>query len=477
MSLQNKQIDYSVPVIPVVPSYKFSKLYQQTGGTEVSIGASAQESIFELPTRCINFSRSVLRYTVVPQANNTDNQWFFSDCIAPIRQIQVYTRGGTYLCDINNVDKLSSVTLKAETQINEAIVRDGGTKATAGTAGTNDDSFCEITGKVSYTATTETQTAATTPGVSTFGGYEGDVVTAITRVPNYRYDGTDGESNFEPIYLKLGNVNQNVTMFNVEIPLSLFKNTILELDKDFYFGEVLILKITWNDKNALGFKSASVTAPQNTPLALAAALTFKYQSMALYLAVEHNPVIAAGLIQSVMSGQFSTNIPYVYQFKHTGSATTDQNVTVRLNRAHGKFLKKIYHILYDPAEQIATRYLHTNRGRDVVTRYHTEIDNVRRQEFDIVTADNDDWVIVKDHLRGSLLSNMDTFRYNWFILDKFDDEITKSEDGTADSGLSLDFERKWDVLTTNSTSAQYNHYTFAVVSRAMAVTPQGVFVQ
>jgi hypothetical protein len=475
MSLQNKQIDYSVQQMPVIPVYKFSKLYQQTGGQRVNIVTGNSESIFELPARVMNFSRSVLRYTSTPQAgaNTYDRNWMFADVMSHIRQIQVYTRGGTYLCDINNVDKMSSVTLKAETKLEDSEVVD------VGTAGELDDTF-GATRSTELNVTTETQTAATTPDVNTFGGYVGDLVTSVSDYGNPRYGGENATTNaHEPKYLKSGVGQAQTPVMNMNVPLSKFKNSILSIDKDFFFNEVVLLKITWNDIQSFGFSSEDSFDPSAgtlRDLVINAGNGVVLSNLALYLAIEHNPVITTGLIQTVMAGQFVTNIPYVYQFKHSGNATTSQNITLRLNRAHGKFLKKIYHILYDPTEASATRYLHSNLGRDIVTRYHTEVDNVRRQEFDVTIADNDDWVIHKDALKGTLLNRMETYRYNWFILDKFDDEICKSEDGCVDSGMSLDFERKWDLLASTSAVA-HNHYTFAVVSRSMAITPAGVFVQ
>ena len=34
--------------------------------------------------------------------------------------------------------------------------------------------------------------------------------------------------------------------FNISIPLSAFKNTILALDKDLYLNEIIVLRIVWN---------------------------------------------------------------------------------------------------------------------------------------------------------------------------------------------------------------------------------------
>jgi len=138
-------------------------------------------------------------------------------------------------------------------------------------------------------------------------------------------------------------------------------------------------------------------------------------------------------------------------------------------------LKKIYHSLFDPTETLATRFLNTNINKTNIVSYYTMIDNERRQQFDVVTANDDDIDYVKDNLEGSLVTaNCDIYRYNWIVLEKFDDNNDSKFD-CVESGLSLDVERKWDFVGTTA-SNNYNHYSFIVTTKTLSITPDGIAV-
>ncbi len=64
---------------------------------------------------------------------------------------------------------------------------------------------------------------------------------------------------------------------------------------------------------------------------------------------------------------------------------------------------------------------------------------------------------MKENLKGSLATaNCDIYRYNWFILEKFDDNHEEDSVDCVDSGLPLNVEHKWDLVAT-ATAATFNH--------------------
>jgi hypothetical protein len=478
------QTDYSIKTKPIMPKYKFSKLYQQTGGQDVIVNASAQDSIFEIPARCLNLSRSTLNFKATMTALPGNYHWMYADVMAPIRQIQLYSRGGTYIINTNDVDRFSSVNLKAETTKKDSEVVDKDPDATVSTA---IETFGRVCGsrQQTITPTLQPQVAAGAPDGGTFGGYVGNVVSALTvqNNGNPRYDGTNGNHNpFEPQYLRRS-FNLNVdSEFNYEIPLSLFKGTAAELDKDFYFNEVLLLKITWNERANWGLTSTGVYAPAAASADIA--LDFEISNLALYLSLETEPNICAGLITMVRSGQLQTMIPFTHVFKNSAALNTSQNVSIRMNRAQGSHIKRIYHVIYNNTIAGITKYDHSNPytlaapGEGILS-YYTSIDNDRRQEFDVNTSRNEDWLVVREHLSGTLVDRLDTYRNKWFVLDKFDDDdaIGNKVDCIA-SGLSLDVERKWDYIgTTGTVGTAKTHYTFVVVSRLLSITADGIILQ
>lgn len=435
--LQNPEIDYSVKQNPVAPQYEYAKKFADVGPAINIANGAESDVIFEIPAVCFNPARSSVNFTSTPEASgNGFFNWMFKDCIAAVSEITLYNAAQVKVCDMRFVDKMSSVMLKAETRTDEAVLVD------KGEAGMTSDTYGAVCGTVAG---------------------EG----------NERYDSTPMITNpFEPQYLGVGEDNTATPVQNIEMNLSLFKNSILAMDKDFYFGEVMYLRIKFNRASSWGFYSSADDDPAATA-AVALPGAIGLSKLNLQLAVEINPVICGTLKEKVMSaGGFTTVIPHVHSIKNTIAHAEEQAVTLKLGRMQGRHLKRIYHVPFDAAEAIETRYLHTNLDRANFISYRTEINGNRRQRYDQVTENNDDWYNVKQYLNGTLVGRMETFRYNWFILDNF----TPDTDASADTGLPLDVELKWDVILRTA-DVGFQHYTFAVVTRMLNISSGGIIVQ
>jgi hypothetical protein len=432
------QTDYSIKTKPIMPKYKFSKLYQQTGGQVVAITTS-QESVFELPPRCMNLRRSALRFTATPSAGTNFN-YFFASNVAAIRQVQLYTRGGAFIADSNKVDYLSDIMAKTEEPVENVLIND-------------------------------VNNATIAARDIRYGSSIGANSTPYDYTTNNRAQNTT-----EPLYIHTeGAADTTATpVLTFTIPLSQFYGTIMALDKDLYFNEVILLKIVWNDAAAWG---ANSTATNNRVAGAEALTSIGIAGLELYLALQQNELMCAALINTVRSTGLKLTIPYVYSFRNTsGANSTSQMVSIRLNRMHGSHLKKIYHVFYHLTDSLSTRYSHTNVDKAQVVDYYTSVDNARRQEFNVSTASNEDWLEVQDHLKGTVINNLDTYRYNWFVLDKFDDQDIYNKYDCIDAGLDLSIERKWDIIATTA-NTRFNQYTFAIVARELSITPAGLFIQ
>ena len=435
----NKVNDYSCKHQGVIPSYHFTKIYPQTGGQGVTVNTGSQDTIFEIPARALNFGRSSLRFTATPTAaGGILCNWLYADCLAGIRQIQLYTRGGVFLCDINHLERYSKIAMKAFTKKQDAEEIDIGNDGETGFS----------------------------PG-NVRGGINADT---------YTYSAVDTSiTHSSPIYVQPGTANAAEPVLMVDVPMSLIKNSVLAMDKDLYFNEILLLKVVWNERAAWGFTSNLVTDPAGG-VAAAIAQNITLTNVAFHLALENNQTISTCLIEKVMKGGLQTIVPYVYSHRNVPGANVSQNVSVRINGAMGRHVKAIIHSPFAAAEAIATRYLNTNVNRTNVVSYYTTIDNARRMEADIVTANNDDYHLMKNTIPDTVATAaLGIYRYNWFHIDKFSGDEDDSGD-VVDSGLPLDTEHKWDFVGTLNAAA-YNHYTFVIVTRALTVSPEGIMIQ
>lgn len=430
-ALAVKEANYQPIIKPVVSKVEYTRIIQQSGGSSFNIGTSSSESIFELPARVMNLARSHLKFKmVVPDPGATVNVNWMWHHEGGIRQIQLYTRGGTMLCDLSNLQQYLSVVTCVETKKNDCQ--------------TIDDSLDD-----------EKQIK--------FSEVASD--SAI----NYRSSGALPQNNLhEKQYLYRGEDTTATEIF-VDINLSLIKNTIFALDKSLYFNETVLIKVIWGERDSWGFVAPSLTVPQTNAAVLTGDIALS--DCYLYLALERNPLVSAAVIDKVLTEGLTINCPYVYSFKHVPSGTS-QSVTIRLNRSNGSHLKKVYHSLFNAAETLATRYRHDIAA--TTTSHYTSLNNQRLQQFDLKNSDRTDYMYHYDEiLRDSMISTFDSYKYNWFHCDKFEEQETEDVNDNIVSGVPLDVEQKWDFTAVTANTA-YKHFTFAICNRMLIVSGAGI---
>ena len=225
------QNDYSLKSQIVKPKYKFSKIYENAGQRVIDTTQQGQSSIFELPaSACYNLSRSLIRFNMTVAAAGAARFNFLRvDQLTPIYQMQLYTRSGVYLCDLHNVDRYSKITLKSDTKIDEAEVRDStGVSGRFGCINGRGDTSLLVTGNAAEVNNT---------------------------TASFDYLRVGGDNTATPV------MTNNAGLPLISISFDQFKNTIMALDKDLYFGEVLQLRIVWNSTPTMYFYGTAAGVP------------------------------------------------------------------------------------------------------------------------------------------------------------------------------------------------------------------------
>lgn len=438
----------------VRPYYKLHKILPQSGSQSVTVNASGQTSTFEIPTNVLNFSKSHLYFDIAIDESATAGHasWFTKDAASIFTRMQVYTRNGVYLCDIPYVNNYTHLVNKPETSFDEFLTYD--------TAG--DDNL--ESGALRFLRRSNSVSSSSTRTVAAPFAMRPDNTNASVSYTECQY--------VEPGAVRDG-ANAGDLDFKVIMPLNHIKNCILSCDKDLYFGEILILRIEYADKNRVFWTAASATNPTTT--ATAPVSTVDISNLALYLAVEQNPLIISQLVQKVQSG-FQMLMPFTYGYL-TNLNGTSQNVSLRFNRGHGFRLVKIYHSLYNNTQTINTMYDNDNKADAKCSTYYTMINNSRLQEFNVDTSTYEDFMLHKELIKGSVIQNADMYHYNWFHLDEFSGMDIKDSHKLCNElgGLDLNVEHKWDIYCTTA-NAQHNHYSFAVCQRMLSIGPNGIEV-
>jgi hypothetical protein len=479
-----KELNYSIKE-SIHPSYKKSRVLTQNGSQSVSLSnTGTSESLFELPTKVFNFAQSKLKFNVA-YAAGAAYVWRWKDNIAPIYGIQLYTRGGQFICDISQgLPNWLKIARKAQTKLADYETYE----ETDGLYKSNQP----VNNQISYSIPSEafvwtkigTESAFAISVAGTGGG--GTVAPTTTTTigstsSSFRPNGDRINVNYtENTYAKVsGSATADTDYY--EIPLSAFKDTILSLDKDITFPEIVYMRIIWNKGTSMCWNGTSATNP-STGATTWAGTAPTVGGLQLYLAVEQNTGIVSSVVSQMKSGGLTVAIPYLYSYK-TALSGTSQNLSTRLNSGHGISLLKAITVPYDRAEDVNTTYNHNNLSAARVTSLYTLMNNNRLQEFDIECKANTDldWMAMFDKLKGSVIQSKDMYKYNWFYEDSFDYVTGMNDEKNVDeqnlmSGLSLKEEIKYDVYTTipsftvgTDTNSPINWWSFFVVNRMLHI--------
>jgi hypothetical protein len=456
------QLDYK-KMVYMHPDYRKSKILPQSGGQTLNlIPAGGLETLFEIPVKAFNLAKSHIYFSMAPSAVAAANYWAFSDCFTPFRQIQLYTRSGVYLCDLNEVSNYTKVMWKPETKLEQFTEYD-----LVGNADVYSESVSRL-----FSRNNSVINSATTTTTAPFA---------------LRWNNTSSSISYtEPKYLEPGtNISADPT-YNICIPLSAFKGTAFELDKDLFLNEIVILRIVWQQTSKIYYNGTSLTNPLTAATAMAGNVTVT--NLALYLAIEKNQDIVNSLQSQVQSSGLQVLVPYVYTYKqNTGANITSYSVSYRFNRGHGRKLLKLYHSCFNNTESANTAYDHDNKGignASKVNVFYTMLDNERQQEYNLNTATYDDYLYLLPKLKGSVIQSSDIFYHNWVWIEDWtgyaDKEKEPSNSSNLETGLDLSQERKWDMyaqqVSNNIGNVQYNLYTFAVTQKMLTVNSNGLTV-
>jgi hypothetical protein len=455
-----------------VPKYKKHRIVPNSGSLETVVAKTGTtETIFELPAgKAYNLAETTLYGTFnIPRPAVNRYNWIPVDHFPKIREFQIYTRGGTYTCNIANLAKYLKLNQKRSMSNKNFLNRSAV------------EYFYPSNEPVSILRVEDFKTAA--------GDDFKDVAIKTYTSANVRADGTPSKINFyEQKYVMRGEKSADAVAGPPAVPEkgALIGNFQIRLgdlpdlvpDKDIYLNEVLVVRITWDGIDNYAWTSDSALNPASNPALTADGTQMKLTNLGVYLAVETDEDIVQDLRSKVNSSGLQILIPYVWYFKYTLS-NDQQNIGIRLNSAHGMSLTKIITAPFNNTETKNTSQDHSNINGSKVRSYYTMVDNTRTTEFEITCTDEDakDFMIQKDILKGTPLADKDVYRYNWFIMDDFSRDQEVNNDPNTINGLPLTSqERKWD-MTASTVFGTYNWYTFAITQRKLIIGPQMVEVR
>lgn len=501
------ELDYKIKSLSH-SSYQLTQIFQQIGLPTVTLGSSGgPDSIFQIPDCAFNLSESMLNFTLTPPvttgANNAN--WVYVNCIAPIRQLQLYTDQGLYLADLYDVGNYTNMIFKYETKNEDLQTTPSLFNNVADPTGFEGLMPCGVIANsplnTIVAATNSFKLARPTPWANTLGGNTVGYGINSYSESAYVLPGSKADASPTPV-------------INFKIPMRKLKNTIFGLDKTLCFGRILYLRVVWQATGKIGYQSVSTgTAAGNavpqlnpqwytdtnivgTPTAWAGNVSIS--NLYFYLAKEQNIVIESELRRKMSSPEgFKLMVPWVSQFKQNIPASQLNNLTMRFTNALGRRLLKIYWAPYNASESTCYAYDHNalytvDNGvangqasdRQKVNSFYTLVNNTRTSQYNysVNAGYNTDYDARKDKLKGSSVLSQNEYYYDFVWCEDFtgNESMTDTPSDQAPYVDGLDIsngEVKYDIFVTQGGNGNYvnvNMYVYAVTLKEMVINSSGI---
>lgn len=363
--------------------------------TCAAAGSNGNTITFTLEPGVYNLAKSYLTFnaSVAASGNDAKSAFFHATTGFFNRVLLTKATGGTALCDLMYANKYISAVARQELSIEQVSAMDsfatGATVADSeGTIGT----LCNY----DYNAS----------GTNDWGRNVDNVIT----------------NSLEPKYLIRGVTFNQIAAMQGKVPLSMFFNTILALDRAFYIGERLTLQFTLDGAAAVGYYGTTATGVRTDDFG---AVTIS--NAQFYLAMVSNQLIAQKITEKCMQGQ-DLLIPNVTYTLVNYTASTAQNPDLRITRSSGKYITKLYAWnelattpaggFYSISNCSTTKVPATFNTTDAVVKSYVSKLNGKQIEngLQVESADRkDSYINAKNRLAGSCITSARSYYYNYCI--------------------------------------------------------------
>ena len=349
----SNQINYKV-VDQYAPRYKYVKINMSNIlGNTVTITATGTTQVqFKMPyNSCYNLAKSKL-VAVIPVGAQGASVYSFTVADAfPFgdQSLSFETGNGLQLLNLPAPAKYTKLLSKYNTDLKDFLTTDVSNIPHPMPLNNNLFLNASVTARPTDAPTIITQIFGTTTTSTTYNF----ATTGIPIVNNPTALATASSSIYEPQYFNISGAN---TANNIPViyEFSNFKNTILGLDKDVYFGQNdLYFKFNVAGTNSWCYQGSTNSTPATAAATLSTAMT-SLQNVYLYLAVEQNPIIIENIIKAYDTSGLRLLIDYPIVTQTMTAASTNQAIVIPFVPSMGKYLKRIYHSLFSGTQTLNT---------------------------------------------------------------------------------------------------------------------------
>jgi hypothetical protein len=485
---------YKSDIASEVSYYQYRKLYPYTEPVAALNGTTISE--FEItPTQVFNLSKSFLEADIVlTTAGANLRAVLHSGFAAMIDQIEFLDASGRQLVYLQNIPYMTKIVWPASTQMSDFLSNpvppDGttvaaGGKASAIAAAANPPA--NANGPAGCKTTLLNRSNVKIPDVDAIGGttvYNSSVlITNGADVdPNLECKATSMESFTGVSHGITSGANANLAV-RLQVPLCQFYGSLFSCNKDLYFGQTTIIRITWNQSAKWGF-----VASTNTVGAVSSALTGTtaptLSSVRIRLAQQANPIAAESIKKKVNTEGLHLNVPFTWSFKFvpTGAgAGVSQSLVRKINKSHGQRLLRVWTSQYNYNGDGGGAYYCQNQNfaDAMFNEVWAQLDGVNLQENNLINQNGEVYEFLQQKIDGSAGASISQYLSSAYMLNDFTPwkTVDFAKADTEVCGVSLAEEREYAInfKCNNFGGGNTNlFYMFVVCQRLLSITREGV---
>lgn len=419
----SKSIVYETKDI-IKPTYQFQTIREKQGLTALTIDGTQKSITYTIPAEHVfNLSKSIFAVNAVfdlPEVDYINNR--FDNTFPYLYSIELRTRDGVELVNIPWHSFQMAILNRAITPLNDLLTN---STSNGGLYRLNNDGKNE----------------------------RFDNSSSFTEYTEMRYSTKGAEAVEEPFAY-------------YTVPLGLLgRETLLELDKDLYFGKELELTFTFNSREYVGWKSEPDRSnPEDLDIDI------KLSDIKFMLAIEKDQVLRRKTMDDVKTTGINLIIPFLTVNK-TSIEAFNHNITKRFNRNDGNSLLRIYSSWFNYSIGWDQLY-ESNSLNTSLLSYNTSVNDekIQLEEIDII----DSYLYNKDFIEKSALQSRNEFRYNWYHVDDFSgkkgSERTDIYKNNILSGMPISEGLKYNLSATfDSDAYQYDWYLLCVSQKVLRI--------
>lgn len=276
---------------------------------------------------------------------------------------------------------------------------------------------------------------------------------------------------------------------SVDVPMSIFKHSLWQNDDVIIFNQPLQLQLYFNARKYIGYVSKNPLSNVGKINAAALNLSCNISNLYFYQAVEQNEALNAFARQQMMQGfTVTTERTTLVQEVLTG---TRQVFSLRFNPTFGPSLLRVYAAVWMNNEtNPATLYNFSNVSTDdidggnlICSSYYAKWRGERTPDYNLDVSNDEDWVHLKEHFDGSVVSTMNMFRHNRIAYLAFTTRPYKTwqkipadpREGFVLEGTS-DYTLEYVYTMESPPPSGYNHVAVVVGRKYINITSTGITV-